>query len=396
MSESNFSLRQIAVPAFGPSLLYGVSNGAILPVIALSARELGASVALAGLITALIGIGSLISNIPAGWLAGRVGERRALLLAAAFSSLALGLCALAPALLPLAVGVFMVGMATAVFLLARQAYLADAVPRYLRARAMASLGGATRIGVFIGPFLGAGAIHFLDLAGAYYVAMLAMAGAAVIAWRSPDLHAEPAPREPGEAEPPRPSTWQVLREHGSVFATLGVGILLVGAIRSSRQIVIPLWAEHLAIAPTLISLIYGLVSAIDMLVFYPAGKVMDQFGRLWVVLPSTFLMGVALLLMPFTASAIPFILSALLLGFGNGIGSGIVMTLAADASPRHGRNAFLGVWRLMSDLGNSGGPTLLAGVTAVVSLGAGIGMIGVFGLAATLVFWRWTPRQVHH
>lgn len=76
--DNEFQLRSIAIPAFGPSLLYGVSNGAILPVIALSARELGASVALAGLITALIGIGSLFSNIPAGWLTGRIGERRGL------------------------------------------------------------------------------------------------------------------------------------------------------------------------------------------------------------------------------------------------------------------------------------------------------------------------------
>ncbi len=395
MTDSDFSLRQIAVPAFGPSLLYGTSNGAILPVIALSARELGASVALAGLITALIGIGSLVSNIPAGWVAERLGERRALLLAAAFSSVALLICALATGLAPLALGVFMVGMATAVFLLARQAYLADAVPRYLRARAMSSLGGATRIGVFVGPFLGAGAIHFFDLAGAYYVAMLAMAGAAVIAWRSPDFPTTAATKT-GEPPPPRPSTWQVLRDHAGVFATLGIGVMLVGAIRSSRQIVIPLWAEHLSISPTWISLIYGLVSAIDMLVFYPAGKVMDQMGRLWVILPSTFLMGVALLIMPFTTSTVPFVLAALLLGFGNGIGSGIVMTLAADASPRAGRNAFLGVWRLMADIGNSGGPALLAAVTAVISLGAGIGMIGVFGLTATLVFWRFTPRQVPH
>ena len=38
---------------------------------------------------------------------------------------------------------------------------------------------------------------------------------------------------------------------------------------------------------------------------------------------------------------------ALLLGFGNGLGSGIVMTLGADFAPARGRAEFLGVWRLV-------------------------------------------------
>lgn len=392
--DSEFSLRRIALPAFGPSLLYGISSGAILPVIALSARDLGASLALAGIITALIGIGSLVSNIPAGHLAARIGERRALILAALLSSLALLLCAAANKLALLALGVFLFGMATSVFLLARQAYLSDIVPLHLRARAMSSLGGATRIGMFAGPFLGAGTIHFVGISGAYGVAVIAMFCAGVLSYFSPDVSPpeakDPQLRADGTQKPV--TTRDILRSHGHVFLTLGVGVLLVGALRSSRPIVIPLWADHLAMSPTVIALVYGLVSAIDMLVFYPAGKVMDQHGRRWVAVPCALLMGISLLLLPLTTAPLSFILVSLILGFGNGIGTGIIMTLAADAAPRAGRNAFLGVWRLMSDIGNSGGPALMSAITGVVSLGAGIATIGVFGLMAALVFWRWVPR----
>ncbi|MGE4339892.1 MAG: MFS transporter, partial [Pigmentiphaga sp.] len=261
----------------------------------------------------------------------------------------------------------------------------------MRARALSTLGGSTRIGVFIGPFLGAGAIAALGLAGAYWVAMAAMGVAALIAYRSPDF-VPPENRPVSGQKITGVTTRDILHSHWRVFLTLGFGVMLVGAIRSSRQIVLPLWADHLHLSPTVISLIYGLVSAIDMAVFYPAGKVMDRHGRLWVVLPSTLLMGISLLLLPLTTTPFAFILVALLLGFGNGIGSGIVMTLAADAAPPRGRNAFLGVWRLMVDLGNSGGPALLAGITALVSLATGIATIGVFGLLATAVFWRWHPR----
>ena len=38
---ASFSFRRIAVPAFGPSLLFGLGEGAILPIVPLMARELG-------------------------------------------------------------------------------------------------------------------------------------------------------------------------------------------------------------------------------------------------------------------------------------------------------------------------------------------------------------------
>ena len=40
-----------------------------------------------------------------------------------------------------------------------------------------------------------------------------------------------------------------------------------------------------------------------MLVFYPAGKVMDRKGRAWVAVPSMLIMGIAMMLTPFTHSA---------------------------------------------------------------------------------------------
>src|SRR3546814_16728951 len=79
MSDTSFSFKKIAIPAFGPSLLFGTGKGAILPVIALSARDLDASVALSGLIVGLLGIGSLFSNIPAALIIARYGERMSLI-----------------------------------------------------------------------------------------------------------------------------------------------------------------------------------------------------------------------------------------------------------------------------------------------------------------------------
>ena len=390
-APTEFSLRKIAVPAFGPSLLFSLGEGAILPIIPLTARDLGASVPQAALMVALIGIGSLLSNVPASLITMRWGERWAIVAGGVWSALGMLLCLVTHHLGLFATGCFMVGMSQAVFNLARQSYLTEAVPFSYRARALSTLGGVTRIGMFIGPFLAAGAVHLFDLGAAYAMGIVAAAGAAALAARIPDL--PPPTHSEGQPSPARVTLWSTLRDHRRVFLTLGVGVLLVSAVRATRQAVIPLWADHLALAPAAASMIYGLASGIDMLVFYPAGKVMDQMGRRWVAIPSMLIMGMALVTMPLTTGFWTLLLASMVVGFGNGIGSGMNMTLGADHSPRNGRAHFLGIWRLMSDIGGSCGPVMLSVLAASLSLGTAIWMTGGLAFAAAAVLGYWIPRN---
>jgi len=389
-----FTLRSIAVSAFGPSLLFGLGEGAILPVIPLSARTMGGSVSMAALIVTLIGVGSLISNIPASLITMHRGERWAIVAAAVWCALAMTLCAWTDHLGLFALGAFMIGMSQAVFSLARQSYLTEAVPPEFRARAMSTLGGAMRVGLFIGPFVAAAAIHRWGIAGAYGVGVGALIVAAAVAARMPDLEASPATDAAASdtLSAARPTLGSTVRDHHRLFITLGIGVMLVSAVRATRQAVIPLWADHLALAPSVAALIYGLAGGVELLVFYPAGKVMDQKGRRWVAVPSMLIMGLPLMLMPFTHSATTLLLAAAVIGFGNGIGSGMVMTLGADHSPRLGRAHFLGVWRLMSDIGSSCGPALLSFLAATLSLGAGIAVTGLIAFAAAAQLAYWIPR----
>jgi MFS family permease len=393
-SSSSFSLLRIAVPAFGPSLLFGVGEGAILPIVPLTARGLGASVSMAALVVASVSIGSLINNIPASLITMRWGERWAIVVAGLWSGLGMALCLWTSNLALFATGCLMVGMSQAVYNLARQSYMSEAVPIEYRARALSTLGGVMRIGLFIGPFLAAGAVHLFGLSAAYVIGIIGALGAAAIGARIPDLEAPPLPH--GEEPPAPPGIVSTLRDHRHVFLTLGLGVVLVSAVRASRQAVIPLWADHLLLAPSVASLIYGLAGGIDMLVFYPAGKVMDHKGRRWVAVPSMLIMGLAMLLMPLTTGTVTLLLASLAIGFGNGIGSGMIMTLGADHSPRHGRAHFLGVWRLMSDIGGTCGPALLSFLAGALSLASGIAVTGLIAFAAAGTLAYWIPRHGDH
>jgi MFS family permease len=392
--SEEFRLRSVAVAAFGPATLFGLAEGAMLPVIALSSIDRGASTAIAALINALLGIGSIVTNIPSGILATRIGERKSMLVAAAVAVAGLILCLVnlghgGLSLVVFGFGVLLLGAASSVYTLARQSYLTEIVPPEMRARALSTLGGTLRVGMFVGPFLGAGAEELWGLQGAYYVSLAAMICAAAIVYRVPDLE-ESDERKAAAAEV---TSWGILKQYWRTFATLGTGVVLLSAIRQTRQVVIPLWAAHIGLSPTANSIIYGIAGLIDVMTFYPAGKVMDQYGRRWVAVPCAAVLGISFVVMPFTHAIVTLTLTAMIMGFGNGIGSGIVMTLSADASPEIGRPTFLGLWRELSDAGTGIGPLILSGVTAVAGLAAGITVSGVVGFAAAAAMWVFIPRR---
>lgn len=94
--------------------------GALAPVLALSGRALGAGVGTAGLVLALLGVGQILGDVPAGALAARLGDRKAMLVASGVTAVTLSGCALARNVWQLALAVTVTGASNAVIMLARQ------------------------------------------------------------------------------------------------------------------------------------------------------------------------------------------------------------------------------------------------------------------------------------
>ena len=386
--ETVRSLRSIALPAYGPTALGSVGTGAVLPVIVLSARALGAEVSVAAFLLSLIWIAQLAADLPAGALAARIGERGALVAACAVEALGMVGCALAPNLLVLGASLCLLGVASSIFGLARQAYLTDAVPIHLRARALSTLGGVNRIGIFIGPFVGALAVAHWGVRAAYVVGFVSSTAALLCVLLVRDITAVDERRR----SMPRRSVVAVLAAHRRTLYTLGVGVLFVAAARACRIALIPLFAEAIGLSAAQTSLVVGIAGAVDMLLFYPAGGVMDRFGRMWVAVPSMIVLAVGMVLLPFADSFGTLTAAAVVLGFGNGIGAGLVMTLGADASPVHGRVQFLGGWRLMADLGNAAGPAAISLITVAFPLGVAAVAMGGAALVGAGWLRAWLPR----
>jgi MFS family permease len=181
-----------------------------------------------------------------------------------------------------------------------------------------------------------------------------------------------------------------------VLATLGSGSMLVSALRTARQVVLPLWAVAIGLHETQTSIIIGIAGAVDFSLFFLGGSIMDRFGRTWVAVPSMIGLGIGHIVLAITwflPGREPwFIAVAIFLSLANGIGAGILMTLGADlADPAHPA-PFLGAWRFTNDTGGALAPLIVSGLTALVSLPFASAVLGIMGLGGAVILRVHLPR----
>ncbi|MCC2030457.1 MFS transporter [Microbacterium sp. YMB-B2] len=394
-----------------PTILFSMGEGAVLPLIPVIAANMGADVAAAALVASALVVGQLCGNLPAGWAVARIGERFTMVIAGVISMIAVAGMAFAPVIAVFAASVFLLGFCAAAFGLARHAFMTTRVPLAFRARALSLLGGSFRLGVFVGPFVTAGLLLLFGTEQAaiwFFMACLVVMVVLVLFGPDPEKTHAPLPsssplvEDSGEAVSgsiptvERVGIFRTMWRFRGVLGRLGLAAASLSAVRSARQVVLPLWGVSLGLDAQTIALVVGVSGAIDFALFYASGQVMDRFGRLWAAMPAMVLMGAGFLVLSLThdgeAAVLWFGMLAAVLGVGNGLSSGILLTLGADVAPKQDPAPFLGSWRTLTDAGGAAAPLIVSGVTAIASLSVAAALMGAVGLLGALGFIRWIPR----
>ena len=384
-TSAEFSKRKLVLPVYLPSFLFSSAEFGIIPSIPATALLLGADLATAGLITGLLMIGRLVADLPAAKLIDFLGERRAMIVAAAAGAIGILPSLFAANLFMLGAGVFIVGAGSAVFGLARLSWMTEHVPIAIRARALSVLGGMFRAGSFVGPSLAAGVIALFSVQAVYYLPLILCGLAATI------LLFVRGSEDVAKNSSSFKDTFAVARREGKKLATLGVASSILSALRGTRMIGLPLIAVALTIPTEQASLIIGIAGALDFAMFYLSGQIMDRFGRSFAAVPTLAGLGLAHLIVGIAIDANTFLLLALLMSLANGIGSGVIMVLGADLAPPDKRSEFLASYRLLVDFGDAAAPLVLAPMVLAVGLTGAMAGFGILGFIGAGLMYKYIP-----
>ena len=372
------------LPVYVPTALLAFGQGLLVPTLPFYSSSLGAPASLIGFVVAAAGIGTLIADVPAGALLGRLGRRPAMLIGAglvAISTFAIGLTGSIAALILLRL---LAGIGTALWGISRHAYITDVIPPAQRGRSIAVFGGINRTGNLLAPVVGGVIGKALGLNAPFLVAGVLSALTAILAYMTIP---ESAPQTTGSAG--HKMRWglvgALLRTNWRDLSAAGVAQIFAQMIRAGRQLLIPLYGQSLGLDVAAVGSIVSIAAALDVAMFIPAGFMMDRFGRKVAAVPSFAVMSVGMLVVAMAGDFRSLLLGAAVIGFGNGLGSGTMMTLGADLAPPGAVGEFLGFWRLIGDTGQSGGPLVVGAAADVFGVAATAVILSGVGAAAALI-----------
>ena len=385
-------LRGLILPLYLPGFMVLIGQGMYALTVPFYAKSFDVSFILINVAIMLTPFGNLVGNLPAGYLLSRIVPWKVMILGSSIlglSSIANGVLDAYPALLALR---FVGGFGLALAFLSRLTFVAETVPAIHRGRASAMFGGTMRLGLFTGPMLGGFVGDRFGLLATFHVAgVLALLAAGL-------MLVIDEPSRPHSGREGRSGMFGLGALHlfrpRAVLAACSAQIL-GQLIRAARLSIVPLFAAVvLELDVATAGVIIGVSGAVDMAMFPISGYVMDRFGRRYNSIPSFTLMTAGMVVLALASSAEMLWIAALMLGLGNGLGSGFMMTLGADLAPEGSKGEFLGLWRFIGNFGNSSGPLFVGAVADLVGLNLAAAMAAGFGVAAVLMLGLVVPETL--
>ena len=383
-SSVRSTIRSLVWSVYAPSFLLSMGQGILIPVLpGFAKQEMAATIGLIGLVIAARHIGTMIFDVPAGILVGRLGLRKTMIAGVVLFGVSAVWAGLSPNFSSLMAARVLAGVSFALWSISRHSYIATVVPIDVRGRALSLFGGISRIATILGPLMGGILAEHVGIRVPFYAqAVVAVMTLVMVLITTKNMI---EPKRSGNRHNVFAELGGVVTRHRRDFATAGIAAVSLQFLRAGREFLIPVWGGELGLGEAKIGYIATASFAIDSMLFPFVGYSMDKWGRKSTGIPAFIVLGLAIALIPLTGSFGALLAVGLIAGLGNGLSSGFVLIMGTDLAPKDNPGEFLGVWRLISDTGGASGPIAIAqiltlGVASVATAG-----IGAFG-ALMLIF----------
>lgn len=368
------------------SITVAIGFGMVIPVLPRFAKGFGVGLAVVGLVQLVFGLTRFSFGLVGGLVVDRFGERActmAGLLIVALSSYAAGFSQSFPQLVA-ARGFG--GAGSALFI----AGLMNRILRIIEPAAMGRATGAFRssflVGIGLGPLIGGYAAKAFGITAPFHIYATGLLVATAIAWvvMGGEGNARVAERK---------SPFDALRAARPLFSDRRYMTALLAtfvgwwAISGPAQTVGPVFAEdRLGLSDDQIGLAVSMLAIGEILVLLIAGRAADRYGRRAVLVPSLALTAAATALLGLLGPTSTWAYFPLMMAIGAGIAAGGTAAggLLADAIPRGGSGAAVGVNQMAGDLGYLISPTAIGFVAERQGFGLAY-LAGAIPAAAVLI-----------
>lgn len=391
--------------------------GVIAPVLPLFAQqEYAVNAAQVGIAVGLFGVGRLVTGVPAGYLAQLYGRRPVLALGAALNTLGAVMVALSFNFWWLTGWRFISGLGANAFITIGTIYLRDESTPETRGRILSTQELSILSGQILGPLLGGylGTAFGLRIP-LFTQAVLMAASLAVILfllpesrWREQQTASRAAAPAVGPGHPPAgaPATtaapgraWVALRRLLSSPAFIFVGlfaVMIVANRQGARFSVMPLFGKAKGFGADDLGLWLSLTHFPQFFATMASGYLSDRLGRKAPILPSVVLMCAGIAAFVWAGSLWQLLLSGILMGIGEGMGSPAGTVFFADIAPPGLEGVTLGIFRSFAGLGTVSGAMVFGAVADAAGFPWALWLDAILFAAAgvgVLIFVRETLRR---
>tara|TARA_Y100000591_G_scaffold124430_1_gene106331 strand:- start:413 stop:1585 length:1173 start_codon:yes stop_codon:yes gene_type:complete len=387
----DFKLRKIIITVYIPAFLTSFCMGMLAPTIPAKVDLIGGTAFIIGLAVGAQGLGEAFFSIPTGLLINKFGNKKIMLIGMAGLSISGSLSGLFQNNLALYFALFSLGTFYGFFSLSRHSFMTQIVPSEYRGKAFSRFGGINRIGWFFGPVIGGFTAGSIGIDIPFYIISIVALFTTILIF----FTTEPANENLIHSNEIKPPTFkETILDNKKSFTIGGSGHFIMQFLRQCRHVLIPIWAFSIGLGVEELGLIQSISAAIDMTLFYPVGLIMDKYGRKWTSVPSIILLSLGFIFMTYVDSFNGLMLVGLLLGFANGLGSGAMLTLGSDLSPKNQPGSFLGIWRLFGWSGNSAGGPISGAIAQTVGNTASALSISMIGGIGVIIFSFLLPETL--
>ena len=387
----DFKLRKIIIAVYIPAFLTSFCMGMLAPTIPAKVDLIGGTAFVIGIAVGAQGLGEAFFSIPTGLLINKFGNKKIMLIGMAGLSISGSLAGLFQNNLALYFALFSLGTFYGFFSLSRHSFMTQIVPSEYRGKAFSRFGGINRIGWFFGPVIGGFTAGSIGIDIPFYIISIVALFTTILIF----FTKEPTNENLIQNNEIKPPTFkETLLDNKKSFTIGGSGHFIMQFLRQCRHVLIPIWAFSIGLGVEELGLIQSISAAIDMTLFYPVGLIMDKYGRKWTSVPSIILLSSGFIFMTYVDSFSGLMLVGLLLGFANGLGSGAMLTLGSDLSPKNQPGSFLGIWRLFGWSGNSAGGPISGAIAQTVGNTASALSISMIGGIGVIIFSFLLPETL--